>query len=67
MPDLEDIEDIPEKEKEEETVPLEVKVVNPEVKVKNWYDVVDDDEYEYLGVTEEDVEEFGKDGNSSSK
>ncbi len=66
MPDLEDIEDIPEKAKEEEIVPLEVKIVNPEVKVKNWYDVTDDDEYDYLGVTKEDLQEFEKDGNSSS-
>ncbi len=48
-------------------VPLEVKVINPEVKVKNWYDSVDDDEYDYLGVTKEDLDEFEKDGDSSGK
>ncbi len=47
-------------------VPLEVKVINPQVKVKNWYDSTDDDEYDYLGVTKEDLEEFEKDGNTSS-
>ncbi len=47
--------------------PLEVKVVNPEVKVKNWYDSVDDDEYDYLGVTKEDLDEFEKDGDSPGK
>ncbi len=67
MDDLEDIENIPEKEAEEVVVPLEVKVVNSEVKVKNWYDVTDDDEYDYLGVTKEDLEEFEKDGDSPGK
>ncbi len=66
LAELEDIEDIPEKEPEE-VVPLEVKVINPEVKVKNWYDSVDDDEYDYLGVTKEDLDEFEKDGDSPGK
>ncbi len=45
-------------------VPLEVKVVNQDVKIKSWYDATDDDEYDYLGVTKEDLEEFEKDGDS---
>ncbi len=54
------VEEVPE-------TPLEVKVINPEVKVKNWYDSTDDDEYDYLGVTKEDLEEFEKDGDSPGK
>ncbi len=56
--DSEEVTEVVEEVKEE-IVPLEVKVINPEVKVKNWYDSTDDDEYDYLGVTEEDVKEFG--------
>ncbi len=65
--DSEEVTEVVEEVKEDVVVPLEVKVINPEVKVKNWYDVSDDDEYDYLGVTKEDLEEFEKDGDSSGK
>ncbi len=56
---LEDVQDI-------DTAPLEVKIINhPEVK-KSDYDDVDDDEYDELGITKEDLEEF-ENGNTSSK
>ncbi len=64
-----ELEEVVEEQTKEETpvTPLEVKVTNPEVKVKNWYDSVDDDEYDYLGVTKKDLEEFEKDGDSPGK
>ncbi len=65
--DSEEVTEVVEEVKEEVITPLEVKVINPEVKVKNWYDSTDDDEYDYLGVTKEDLEEFEKDGDSSGK
>ncbi len=65
--DNEEVAEVVEEVKEEVITPLEVKVINPEVKVKNWYDVSDDDEYDYLGVTKEDLEEFEKDGDSPGK
>ncbi len=38
--------------------PLEVKVINEVKEVVGMYDSVDDDEYEDLGITEEQVKEF---------
>ncbi len=49
-------------EEQKKPNPLEVKVVNEVKEVVGNYDEVDDDEYEDLGITEEQVKEF-QDGN----
>ncbi len=57
-----------EHEKEEKSpAPLEVKIVNHPEKEKKVFDSVEDDEYDDLRITKEQVEEFEKeDGNTSS-
>jgi len=54
----EDIEDIPEEESNEEISPLEVKVVNKEVRESSPYDGHDDYEHDELKPTKEDIKEF---------
>jgi len=49
---IEDIKD------EEVTEPLEVKVVNKELRESSPYDGHDDYEYDDLGITSEQIEEF---------
>ncbi len=44
--------------KEEKLEPLEVKVVNPEIKKSTVYDDTEDAEYENLYPTEEQIKEF---------
>ncbi len=62
MVEIDELEDI----KQEEDAPMEVKVVNKEVRESSPYDDHDDYEYEELGATEEQIKEF-EDGDSHSK
>ncbi len=55
MEQSEDIEQVVENEKVE---PLEVKVVNKEEKKVSQYDSKDDEEYDELGITKEEIKDF---------
>jgi len=59
---IEDTENIPDKEVDEEVVPLEVKVVNKEVRESSPYDGHDDYEHDDMKATKEEIKEF-EDGN----
>jgi len=56
---LEDVQNV-------DTLPLEVKIVNKDKKEVSDYDSKDNEEYDDLGITSEQIKEF-EDGDSSSK
>ncbi len=58
---------VKESSKEEKVSPLEVKIVNPSENKKEDYEPDDDNEYDDLRITKEQVEEFEKDDSTSSK
>ncbi len=56
--DIQSEEEVTEEVKEEVIVPLEVKVVNKEVRESSPYDGHDDYEHEELHATEQDIKEL---------
>ncbi len=48
----------------EPTEPLEVKIVNPTPTTKQWNDSYDDFEYDEHNITDEEIKEANKDGNT---
>jgi len=44
-----------------EVEPTKVEIVNKDKKVVSYFDSSDDEEYDELGITQEQVEEFEKD------
>jgi len=63
VPNEEEI--IAEAQEEKEPEPLEVKVVNKEVRESSPYDGHDDYEYDDLNITDKEIEEFDNDSTSS--
>ncbi len=52
--------DILDSKKEEEVGPLEVKITNKDKKEVSDYDDKDDEEYDSLAITEEELKEFNE-------